>query len=526
MHEELYDRLDKGWKATSRILFGEELGDLKDYEAYLAENLPPLGRRESSVSGKAVFLDSRKYPEAARFISSDEVTENKIEPLGINDIKDIDSIAERISEKWRYCGNKILGNSRYAESSDLIMDSQYAYNSSNITSCTDILSSYFVRKGSKYVYGSGMMASGEFVIRFFAGMNIRRIFESAFITNGSDVYCSFANDGCSELLFSFFQRNKRYMIGNLGLQKDKYLALKKKLLNEISDELKKSKRFPSIFEMAPDTKPEAQIDLAMKKPEFDIDPIEKAFGSTYKVLLGAKSQEIGNYAGWLRRHTAEIDEVNTPYGGKTQIPRSSEYSIYKLLPKNRIVSFQEGMEMGRISLEENEIHSLDDIRSGLGKIACFSAEYNNGLDRNNCQTCIIFHATNSYRNYDSTYSDCVAFSSMSGNSKNMFGCGWIVDSSFCMNCYNSVSLTRCFEVDTSNNCSDSYFCHNCEGLADAMFCWNAKGRRNAIGNLEMEREKYSIIKKSILSQIANELEKKGELELDIFNIGCRGGPDG
>jgi hypothetical protein len=521
MQGELYDQLNKGWKSTCRILFGEEIGDLKDYEEYLAQYLPQLGRRESGISGKKVFLDSGKYPESAKFISCDDITENTIDQLDINEIKDIDSIVEAITDKWKYCGNKFLGNSKFIDSSDLIMDSQYVYNSSNITGSTNIFSSNFVRRGSKYVYGSGMMAAGEFSVRFFAGMNIKRCFESHLITNGSDVYCSYGNDGCSELLFSFFQRNKRYMIGNLALPKDKYLDLKKKLLKEISAELKKNKKFPSLFTMVPNTKPIVDINPVGREYEFDIEPIEKSFRSTFKVLLGSEPDKLDQYGKWLSKHTADIKEIKTPFGRKTHIPQSLEYSIFRLMPKNRIVSFDEGMEMGKIELKENEIDSLEKIRAGLRKIGCFSAEYRNGLDKNTYQTPIIFHATNSYKNYDSTYSDCVAFTSMSGNSKNMFGCGWIVESSFCLNCYNSVKLSRCFEVDTSTNCSDSYFCHNSEGLSDAMFCWNAKGKRNAIGNLEIGKETYREIKKAVISQITDELEKTGGLKYDIFNMEYR-----
>jgi len=110
--------------------------------------------------------------------------------------------------------------------------------------------------------------------------------------------------------------------------------------------------------------------------------------------------------------------------------------------------------------------------------------------------------------------------SLSLNSKYTFGCYRILDSEFCIKCYNSLYLSRCYEVDVSTKCSDSLFCHNCEGLTDAMFCFNVKGKRHAIGNAELAPSKYATIKGSLIEQIAGELERKKDFRLDVFNIGC------
>jgi len=65
------------------------------------------------------------------------------------------------------------------------------------------------------------------------------------------------------------------------------------------------------------------------------------------------------------------------------------------------------------------------------------------------------------------------------------------------------------------------FCHNCEGLSDCMFCFNVKNKRYAIGNVEVGREKYLEVKKRTLAEIAAKLERKHDLELDIYNIGVK-----
>ena len=47
MPTEAYDEVNKAWKSTTRVLFGEELGELKDYAPYLKEAL--IGKQVASV---------------------------------------------------------------------------------------------------------------------------------------------------------------------------------------------------------------------------------------------------------------------------------------------------------------------------------------------------------------------------------------------------------------------------------------------------------------------------------------------
>jgi hypothetical protein len=50
-------------------------------------------------------------------------------------------------------------------------------------------------------------------------------------------------------MFSFNQRHKSYLIGNVQLTKEKYGELKAKLVGEIRDEFKRKKKLPSVIEI-------------------------------------------------------------------------------------------------------------------------------------------------------------------------------------------------------------------------------------------------------------------------------------
>jgi hypothetical protein len=118
------------------------------------------------------------------------------------------------------------------------------------------------------------------------------------------------------------------------------------------------------------------------------------------------------------------------------------------------------------------------------------------------------------------FSKYIACSFWARTSEYLFGCSnAAVESSFSLKCYSSTKLTRCFEVSDSSNCSDCYFCHNCEGLMECMFCFNTKGKRYAIGNVEIGREAYMKIKKMLQNEIVSELEQTKSFRYDIYSIG-------
>ncbi|MFH1286042.1 MAG: hypothetical protein ABIH99_05675 [Candidatus Micrarchaeota archaeon] len=527
MASPVYSALNKAWKSTCRILFEEEIGELSEYEEWLNEYLPAVGKRKSRVSGKEVRFSVDDYPQSANFISADEIkdTSIKAEALSVNEIKDMDSLLEAISDKWEYAGNKALGNSSFVELSDSVQDSQYVMNSVDIQQASYIFACHSVKSNSRYLFGCGRGIGGEFLLRCVGTSSLKRCFETSGAGDCSDVYFSHHCYNSSNMMFSFNQRANSYCIGNLKLPKEKYLALKTKLLGEIKEELKRSKKFPSILEFVPNTKPN-DIDLHVSPPaEGQLKPIDKAFSSTCKIILKKELNDITKYENWLSKHIISLKEIASPFGAATFVSRGARESrFYTRIPEKRAISYPEGMELGKIvHLNEDEITSLEKITSALPKIGYFTMASRGGIAINLVKSPRTFNAANVYKGYAiaSTHTPCeyVAISSAIASSKYLFGTHGLLNSQFCINCYDSLNLMRCFEVDSSTKCSDSLFCFNCEALSEALFCFNTKAKRYAIGNAQLAPEKYSRIKASLLEQIGSELEKKKELKWDIFNIG-------
>jgi len=518
----LYDELNKAWKSTCRILFGEEIGELEDFSEWTGEYSYRGAVRGSHVSGKPVHTATGEYCDGSRFVSADEIREASA-PLDINRIKDLDSVLDALSERWEYSGNRMIGNCRCVDTSDKVYDSSYVSSSSDIKKSSAIFSSFSTHKSS-HVFGSAFTDGCNFLVRSIDVLNATRCLEAHLVQEVSDAYFCYDCKSCHDILFSFHQQNKRYCIGNLELPKDKYLDIKTKLIGEIREKLKRTKKFPSLFKLVPDTSPD-RIAIASEatKQETNVGPINKSFSSLGKILF---QREIGgtieDYEAWLSAKTASLEEVETPFGGRTYLPHKPEYEPYlSLFPKKRWVTYEEAQGLGAIHLDEADVIGLKTIENGLARIGFFNMGGIIGKNAGLVKCTSVYNVSNVYRGHAVVSSENVGVSSAVLGSKNVFGSHAVIGSAFCMKCYYSTELNRCFEVDSSTKCSDTYFAHNCEGLQDAMFCFNAKGKRHAIGNMELQPDQYKKIKGLLISQIADELSKERQLRLDIFNIGCR-----
>jgi hypothetical protein len=258
-----------------------------------------------------------------------------------------------------------------------------------------------------------------------------------------------------------------------------------------------------------------------RKPKLhsDMKPIDEAWRSTCRIVLGKDIGPLQKYEKFLSERINPVKMVKTAYGNETC---TSDMFFYKYIPDDRTVNLEEAEEIAKqhLTFEDGKEVTLESVLGAISPIAFFRAEFAEGSNANNIETQIPYTATNTYRVMDATFAKNCAYDTMALNSEAAFGCFRVLYSKFCMKCHGSVGLTNCFEVDCSTNLRDSYFCHDVEGSDNCMFCFNTKSKRYAIGNVEIGRENYLKIKKIVLEEIAGKLENEGKLPFDIFTLGC------
>ncbi len=247
--------------------------------------------------------------------------------------------------------------------------------------------------------------------------------------------------------------------------------------------------------------------------------IEEDFGMLTRLLLGKSLSPLGKYEGWLQEHRREIPCRKSAVSEETIF--YPPLCFYAPLT-SRGVKQVEALELGKKDIGMEQARHLDFSNASklLRPIAYFTSENTFGTNVD-VEECSLYGSSSMcYRMYSFVNCKHCAYSFWPRDSEYLFGVDTIFSSKFCLKCYNSVNLTRCFEVSHSSNSSDCYFCHNLDACSECLFCTNAKSLRYAIFNHEVGKEAYMRVKKLVLEEVARKLEKDKRLELNIFNAGC------
>ncbi|VVB58822.1 Uncharacterised protein [Candidatus Anstonella stagnisolia] len=440
--------LQNAFDTTGKVLFGQPVGKLSDFKEYLSETLLPYQTKKSFLSGKSVTLTNPSYPADAKFISQDEMAQLKFQPLKTNEIKDIDSLLSAVRERVVFCGNKMLGRNYEVFDVDDCVDCTNVISSNNVYNVKNGAYNSFLREAES-VFGVFGVPGASFCMRCFEGVGATRCFESYYMKEIADMYFSFNCVGCSEGIFAFNLRGKRHTIGNLQLEKDKYLALKKKLVAEMGEELRKKKRMFSIVEVAVFGRDKKKI----KAPEIAYDSpvppkVEDAFRKTSKIVLGKELSNIKSYEGWLLT-TSKISQKIKGASGKPTY-RVDWFPVLKDLPADRLLPLDEALASAKNAIEigKDEQPSLQEVLSRISKKAFFTFEFVDGYNQNCVDISSIFTGYESYKCFDVTNSKYCAYTCGQADTEHNFG-GYMrmLHSQFCINCFNSTKLNSCFEVD-------------------------------------------------------------------------------
>ncbi|MEW6528646.1 MAG: hypothetical protein AB1391_02040 [Candidatus Micrarchaeota archaeon] len=510
------EKLNTDFKKVCKLLFGSEIGDLKDFEPWLKEAMVPYKEVKSIISGKEVMIAGPYWPNDAKFISQDEIGKVKLEPLNINEIKDIDSLFRAVKDKIIYCGNRTFGKNFDVEKVDNCIDCSDVYYAHNIhrvkygAYCSSV-------RDDERVYGGSAVVRSNHVIRCVEVIGIVRCFETHYATSTMDTFYCLNVSGCSNCMFTFNQKAKSYLIGNLQLTKEKYLELKTKLVSEMAEKLKKDKR---LFSIADIVKTKTTIEEVEVAPSPVPQTVEKAFSSTMRIVLGKEYKDSRQLAPWLLKKVLKVKRVRAVHGKHTYWV---DLPIVKNLAPERLLAKEEAFQSSKdgIEIKNGEPLSLDEVVKKVAEKAYFTFEFTDGNSLNVVDVPNIFNGTNAYLCWDITDSMYAGYtSSPVGNSKYIFGGGYIriLSSEFCVSCYDISNCKNCLEIEGCSSSSELCFSHNCENIMGGIFCFNAKGLRYAIGNIEVGRDEFLRVKKILLDYVNNELEKNNRVNFDIFTL--------
>ena len=255
------DAVEKAFQSTTEVLLGRKLANMKDYEKWLASDVIYIKKGKSALSGEEMYYsylkeynkDSKNafiytigqasghgtdrlvsLKDATEIVSKRTAPSEEIKNLNLANaagvLKDISYITHEIHEEpsigIEECPNYAYSNYCY--------HGQYYYYSKYCAYC-------LFPRHSEYAFGSWCVFDSKFCIRCHESSKLTRCFEVAESTNCRDSYFCYNCENLDNCMFCFNTKSKRYAIGYVEVGKEKYMEIKKMVLNDIASRLEKDK---------------------------------------------------------------------------------------------------------------------------------------------------------------------------------------------------------------------------------------------------------------------------------------------
>ena len=238
--------VEKSFASTTALILGAELAPLADYVAWLERELPfPMAAIKTRVSKKPVLVISHPaYAgirgnvagiEEALEIGKLSITGNEAESLSLA------GAGKALSKISTICPNVVFGENFDTVDSTCYGPTQhcfrisYSWWSKYASCCYDV-------RTSSHVHGCSDLDDCNFCIRCRQSSKLQRCFEVDESANCSDCYFCHNLENCRDCMFCFNARNLKNAIGNREYPREEYLAIKKKALENIMEELKASRQ--------------------------------------------------------------------------------------------------------------------------------------------------------------------------------------------------------------------------------------------------------------------------------------------
>jgi len=234
--------------------------------------------------------------------------------------------------------------------------------------------------------------------------------------------------------------------------------------------------------------------------------LQQAFDTTAKILFGQEIGKLEEFAPYLKEMMLPYQMKKSYLSGKEVMISNPYYS-----PQAKFISQEEMEKLKFPPLSINEIKDIDSLFSAVSErlVYCGNKLFGRNYDVaevDNSVDCVhIFHSHNVYNMKYGAY--------LSGmrDGEYVFGGTGFPGAQFAMRILEGIGAKRCFESYYATNIADMYYSFNCIGCSDCIFAFNLRSKRHCIGNLELYKDEYERLKRKLVAEMEEELQKKKRL---------------
>jgi hypothetical protein len=239
--------VDLAFGKTAKLVLGEELGSIAEYEKWLMRYLYPTKFVKTAIDKKRLFIVPGffyiGYVPESRIICNSEVEKSQEKKIDASRISSLEGVKGVLGEIGYYNIEKMWGN--YSNITDSIFygDSINVHHCADVHDSKEVAYSQFISMKCECVFGSYRLFSSKFCINCYNSTEISVCFECDSCKGcGGLMFCHNC-ENVHDSLFCFNVKNLKYAVFNKEVGREKYLELRKRLCGEIVSELKEKKWF-------------------------------------------------------------------------------------------------------------------------------------------------------------------------------------------------------------------------------------------------------------------------------------------
>lgn len=242
--------IEKAFESVTNLLFGKKISNLHQYEEWLTQDLAASIQTIKSKSETPVHViqvDFLRLMERnlvgideAMELGKNAITKDKVNALNLGNAS---SLLSKI--KTTSC-EVVYGKNIDSEKCVCYGPTQHCYQSALCWFCKKVAYSYATRT-SEYLFGCSNVVDCSFCIKCYNSAKLTRCFEVSDSNSCTDCYFSHNCENLQNCMFCFNLKAKRYCIGNIEVGKEKYLEIKKRIMDQIAAELEKTRKLRYII---------------------------------------------------------------------------------------------------------------------------------------------------------------------------------------------------------------------------------------------------------------------------------------
>jgi hypothetical protein len=237
--------VDDGLAKLTRMLFGKELGPVVDYEGWLNERMDVGRVGKSCLTGKRVYIPSYAIFKSfldERIAGLDSLRELSEKRVNVSGEMGLWDVAKKTQEIEYYIIEFSEGENLDVTDSALYQNLAHSYRTIDCWNSKYLAYDFFCDK-CEYIYGCYRAFGCKFSIHCYNSKNLVRCFEMESCYNCSDSMFCHNCENVRESMFCSNVKNKKYAVMNVEVGPERYLKLKKMLVEGIAESLEKKKTF-------------------------------------------------------------------------------------------------------------------------------------------------------------------------------------------------------------------------------------------------------------------------------------------